>query len=205
MRRYLVLALILLALSASITYSILIWDQPAPELKKEEGIDRDNRPTDLVNLLAQSPANPQKIKVDLETKEIFSQVILERVYLSCGHTILEEISSDSPLLNLSRQEFLRLYPGWKIIEEQGSRIVLQMKINDLCPEDTKKRYVGEQGGFVTIFFGLPGMNGQAFKVTDIPIRCLPEDLQEKLRQGIITESEDHLISVIDGLAVYYFE
>ena len=204
MRRYLIYALVLLALSATITYSILIWDQPIPELKEEE-VDQDNQPTDLVNLLTQSPGNPPQLKVDLEKKDIFSQVILERVYLSCGHRISEEISSDSPLLNLSREELLRLYPGWKIKDEQGSRLVLQMKINDLCPEDTKKRYVGAQGGFVTIFYGLPGMNGQAFKVTDIPVRCLPEDLQQRLKEGIITESEDHLISVIDGLAVYYFE
>lgn len=205
MRRYLIFALILLAISAGITYSILIWDQPTPELSEKKEVDQNNQPPDLVNLLAQSPVNPPKIKVDLATNKIFTQVILERIYLSCDHTVVEEINSDSPLLDLSRKEFLSLYPGWKIKEEQGSRIVLQMKINDLCPEDEKKRYIGKRGGFVTIFHGLPGMNGQIFRITDVPVKCLPEDVQEKLHQGIVTESEDHLISVMDGLAVYYYE
>ncbi len=205
MRRYLLLAILFVAISAGITYSILIWEEPTPEITKPNqggSEQQDNKP---INLVTQTPTNPEEIEVELSVNRTWNKIIFERVYTYCNHTVIEELKQSSPLLNLSRKEFLGLYPGWMIKDESGGQLVLQMKINDFCPEDLKKRYVGEKDGFVAIFYGEPGMKEKLVKITDIPTAGFPVSLQEKLRQGIVSNSEDHLISFIDGLASFYWD
>lgn len=225
MGRYLFFLLILVIVSAGVTYAVLLANNPAPEVG-EKGTIPETKQNPLSNIqknetqldlqqkgnLAHLPEMPEMNQPNFEQmrakwneKEQVNQLELERTYTYCGHTIKEQLKPDSPMLSLPRTQLLKIYSGWKVKEEVGSRLLLHRRIEDFCPEDLNKRYVGKQNGYVTIFYGEPGMKEKVFKVTDISTENLPLQLKAKLEKGIESESEDHLISIIEGLTVYYNE
>lgn len=221
MRRYLIIALFLVLVSAGVTYSILIWEQPKPEAGKSKMQDQLEGQTDHLtktensetakglfsesNFMAQSPVVPEEIQINTSRPKITTQLILERYYKFCQHTEVEEMDHTSPLITLPRQELLDLYPGWVVKEDFAGRLILRREINDLCPKDLQKRYVGEKSGFVTIFYGEPGMEDKVYRNTEIPVEGFPLQIKAQLENGIPSESESHLISIIEGLEVYYGE
>lgn len=199
MRRYLVIAIAMVMVSAVITYSVLIWDKPVPEAK-----DRPEKPLDSLSGIALDPVNPLNIKVSQKPEGV-RRLTLRRLYTFCGHTVEEELAQNSPVIGLPREEVLKLYSDWEVKEDSGNRLVLFHRVDDLCPADLLKRYVGEKGGYVTIFYGLPGMKEKVFLMTQMPVKQLPLQVQANLEQGILCESEDHLVSVIEGLEGYFGE
>ncbi|AZR73113.1 hypothetical protein BBF96_06775 [Anoxybacter fermentans] len=207
MGRYLFLALIVVIISAGVTYSILSLGNLIPEIRGEEKQisikESENSLTDL-NFLNRI-LRPEEIEVGDKNEEVVNQLVLERYYTYCEHTVTEKINENSPLMILSKDELLGLYSGWKVKEDLGGRLILHSEIDDFCPKDMAKRYVGEKGGFVAIFYGEPGMKEKVYRVTDIPVKDLPLQIKAQLEKGIKSESEDHLISIIEGLAVYYDE
>ncbi|MCK4261167.1 MAG: BofC C-terminal domain-containing protein [Halanaerobiales bacterium] len=204
MRRYSFLALILIAFSALITYSVLNWNLPMPK-QSDNNLQSFPKSENFSNELKRTPFSSEEIEVNLPSEKRIAQLVLERYYTYCKHTTIEELRPDSPLRALSREELLKLYSGWIIKEDLGSKIVFFHTITDLCPDDLTKRYVGEKNGFVAIFYGQPGMKEKVYKMIDIPFSELPLQLQSQLEVGIQSESDDHLISIIEGLAVYYDE
>lgn len=199
MRRYLVIAIAMVMVSAMITYSILIWDKPVPEAK-----DLPGKPIDPLSGIALDPVNPLNIKVSQKPQGV-DRLTLRRLYTFCGHTVEEELTQNSPVIGLPREEVLKLYSDWEIKEDSGNRLVLFHRMDDLCPADLLKRYVGEKGGFVTIFYGMPGMKEKVFRMTKMSVKSLPLQIQANLERGILCESEDHLVSIIEGLEVYFGE
>lgn len=221
MRRFVIIAVFLILVSAGISYSILNWDHPIPEAGKSKNevqlegqIDHSAKTEDAetgkglfseANFLAQSPVIPEEIQINTSRPRITTQLILERYYKFCQHTEIEEMDHTSPLITIPRQELLDLYPGWVIKEDFAGRLILRREINDLCPTDLQKRYVGEKGGFVTVFYGEPGMKNKVYRNTEIPVAGFPLQIKAQLKIGIPSESESHLISIIEGLEVYYGE
>lgn len=198
MRRYIFIALGMVVLTAMITYSVMIWDTPVPEAK-----DQPENPKNSLSGLTLEPISPLK-KVEKSQNNPVSQLLLQRYYSGCGHTVVEEVTR-SPLLSMPREELLKLYSDWEVKENQGSRLVFYHKVNDLCPADLARRWVGEKSGCVTIFYGRPGMKEKIFRITQIPVEQFPLQIKANLNKGIPAESEDHLISIIEGLEVYINE
>lgn len=198
MRRNTFIAVGMLMVAAMITYSILTWDN-SPGVKV-----RPEKPKDSLSGLIQEPVNPKSIQVNIKSSsEGLSELLLKRYYTYCGHTEVEEIKQGSSLLTLSRQEILKLYPDWEVQESSKDRINLFRPVDDFCSIDQKKRYVGIKDGYVAIYYGDPGMKKKkVFRVTDISAKKFPAPMRQQLEEGIPGESEEHLISIIEGLEVY---
>lgn len=221
LRRYVLIALFLVLVSAAVTYSILIWEVPAPKAGESQSNQQmgleDHRQSDpgtkknqdeLImdsKLFTQSPVGVEDIQINTARPKMITQLILERYYKLCQHTEVEEMDHTSPLITLPRQELLNLYPGWVVKEDLAGRLILRREINDLCPKDLKKRFVGEKDGLVTIFYGAPGMKSKVFRRTEIAVAGLPLQIKAQLKKGIPSESDSHLISIIEGLEAYYGE
>lgn len=221
LQRYMLIALLLILVSAGVTYSILIWEVPAPEAgdsqldrQLNKGISQqaqteDEEQSDKLimdsDLLTQSPVAVEDIQINTARPKITTQLILERYYKFCQHTEIEEMDHTSPLITLPRQDLLDLYPGWVVKEDLAGRLILRREINDLCPKDLKKRFVGEKDGLVTIFYGAPGMKSKVFRRTEIAVEGFPLQIKAQLEKGIPSESDSHLISIIEGLEAYYGE
>lgn len=194
-RTIFIVAAVVILVSAMITYSILALDKP-PKTQAQPG-----KPNSSFNGFFKEPASPKNIQVNLKPSNGLTELILKRYYTYCGHTDTENIR-DSSLFSLSKEEILKLYPGWRVKESLKTRLVLFHRVEDLCPLDMQKKYVGEKDGYVTIFYGEPGQKFKVFKVTEVPTKNFPLQIKAQLEQGIKSESEDHLVSVIEGLEVY---
>jgi hypothetical protein len=108
-------------------------------------------------------------------------------------------------MELPQEEILKLYSEWEVKGNVGGRITLYHQVNDLCPTDLAKHWVGEKNGYVAIFYGEPGMREKLFRQTDIAVKHFPLQIKANLTRGIPSESEDHLITIIEGLQVYLAE
>lgn len=204
MRRYLLLIVLIIGFSAIVTYSILLEETNIPKTENDDFISRKEN-NDLLEQMTEISVEPEKIVVDQLLRKPRMTAILERHYNYCGHTITEKLPQNSPLLALTADKIIKLYPDWQIREKQSEKITLYREIDDFCPKDLAQRYVGIKDNYVAIFFGKVGMYQKIFKVTEIPINSLPVEVVEQLRKGIQSKSEDHLITVIEGLSVYYYE
>lgn len=200
MRRYTYIALTMVVLAAILTYSIMVWDHPAPETQRQP-----EKPKDSLSGLTLDPVSQLNRKIQSNRRHTVNQLVLQRYFTYCEHTATEEIKQDSPLLDLPQDELLRLYSDWDVIEQAGGRMVLSRQVDDLCPTDLAKHWVGEKNGHVAIFYGSPGMREKLYRLTEIPVKHLPLQIQANLGRGIPSESEDHLITIIEGLQVYLVE
>lgn len=194
MRRYTYIAFVMVALAALLTYSILIWDHPAPEVKSQP-----EKPKDSLSGLTLDPVSHLSSQAQANRRTSVDELVLQRYYTYCGHTTTEEVPQDSPLLNLPQDEVLKLYSDWDVKENAGGRIALHHRVDDFCPADLAKHWVGEKDGFVAIFYGEPGMRQKLFRLTDIAVKNFPLQIKANLARGIPSESEDHLITIIEGL------
>lgn len=200
MRRYTYIALAMVAVTALLTYSIMIWDQPAPKVENQP-----EKPKDSLSGLTLDPVSQLNSRIQPDRRNSVTKLILQRYFTYCDHTATEEVKQDSPLLDLPQDELLKLYSDWELKENAGGRIVLYHSVDDLCPADLAKQWVGEKNGYVAIFYGEPGMREKLFRLTDIPVKNFPLQIKANLAHGIPSESEDHLITIIEGLQVYLAE
>ena len=201
MRRYLVLIALVICFTAIVTYSFLLGETNIPKVENDDFISQDEN-QDLLEKLTEIPLEPEQIIADQLLRKPRMSAMLERYYNYCGHTITEELPQSSPLLALTIDQIMELYPDWQIKDRQSEKITLYREVDDFCPEDLAQRYVGIKDNYVAIFIGKVGMKKKILKVTEIPIDSLPVDVIEQLRQGIQSKSEDYLITVIEGLSVY---
>lgn len=143
---------------------------------------------------------------DLETtlidKNIINKdtkIIYKTKYKECGHEGLKNEEPSEDMLGLHRKEFenyvVDKLPGFKLDMFSKDEIHLSSEKNTLC---TNHFVVGETNGRITIF--KIDENGERvvhriFK--DATISTVREDNQKRLKKGIVVESEDEAIQVLE--------
>ncbi len=153
-----------------------------------------------------STDNIEKPKNELEivkdTEVISPNTFIEKKihYKKCNHTITETELAEDVLINKSEEEFRKHmqdnYQNIKITSFSTQRILLREERNHLCPNHY---IIGESDGKIAIFKIDESGEKVLDKVfKDCPINLLKDIDQEKLKEGIIVDSEEELSDVLEN-------
>ncbi|GAW92724.1 hypothetical protein [Calderihabitans maritimus] len=133
------------------------------------------------------------------------KLLFQEYYAVCEHTITKEKEDIQHLDGLSVNELQQTFSqeeGWTVYEA-GDYIILSRQIEDLCPEDAKKRHLGAYGDYVAIIRGPVGIDGGVVSVTDVRIDSLPRPWQQQVREGTLNfGSVEELLEALDSLDEY---
>lgn len=118
-----------------------------------------------------------------------------KYYKKCGHTLSYRELVSEDMVNLSRDEFSKLYSDWQINKFTSTEIELYKEFKGSCGEHYLVKSVD---GFVAIYY-LNDDNSTTLKeLTEIVVKYLAlEDINE-LENGIILYGKESLNSYIEN-------
>lgn len=125
---------------------------------------------------------------------------LETYYTKCGHTIEDEIKFDSSIINMSKNDFNNYlkekHQDLRIVSFSFDEVVLRKLKNTLC---SNHYIVSEFEGNIAVY-KIDEMGEKVLykKFEDYPLSLLKEIDQEKLKKGIIVDSEEELSDVLEN-------
>ena len=141
-----------------------------------------------------------EILVEEDTISPNTNIVLKTYYTDCKHTISNFKSAADETVNMTREQYekyiLENQTNIKIISFSNREIVLREEKDHLCPNHY---IIGESNGYIAIY-GIDE-NGKKYldKVfKDYPISLLKEVDQERLKEGIIVDSEEELTDVLEN-------
>lgn len=146
--------------------------------------------------------NTEDMAILQEVERITPNTFIEiRIhYKECKHNITKLNQKDNNIVNMTEEEYRAYlkenYPNVKLISFSSREIILEEEKNHLCPNHY---IIGEHEGKVAIF--KIDENGERYleKVfVDYPITLLKEIDQDKLREGIVVNTEEELSDVLEN-------
>lgn len=121
-------------------------------------------------------------------------------YQKCRHLVNREVDKEDLLYGLSIEELKA--QGWSVYENGDETVIFKL-VNEVCPEDKKKRHLGAAGDYVAVFEGPVGVAGEQIEVLDVLVDSLPVEWQVKVRQGELGfVSEADLLQALDSIDEY---
>lgn len=143
-----------------------------------------------------------ELEIVKENEVISPNTFIEKkiYYKKCNHTITETELADEVLINKSEEQFRKYmqenYQNVKIVSFSTQRILLREERNHLCPNHY---IIGESDGKIAIFKIDESGERVLDKVfKDYPIDLLKDIDQQKLKEGIIVDSEEELSDVLEN-------
>lgn len=144
----------------------------------------------------------EQLEIVKENEIISPNTFIEKkiYYKKCNHIITDTNLADDVLINKTEEEFKKYmednYPNVKITTFTPKRILLREERNHLCPDHY---IIGESDGKIAIFKIDESGEKVLDKVfNDCPIDLLKDIDQEKLKEGIIVDSEEELSDVLEN-------
>lgn len=121
-------------------------------------------------------------------------------YKECHHNIIKEWEKDDKIVNMTEDEYREYlkenYPNVNLVKFSSEEIILEEERDHLCPNHY---IIGEYEGKVAVFKIDEHGEKYLYKVfADYPITLLKEIDQEKLREGIIVNTEEELTDVLEN-------
>lgn len=121
-------------------------------------------------------------------------------YNKCNHNTTTVEQAKEEIINMSEKQFRKYiednYPNIRILSFSIKKIVLREDRNHLC---TNHYIIGESEGRIAIF----RINENGEKILnkifkDYPLSLLKEVDQDKLREGIVVDTEEELSDVLEN-------
>ena len=137
-----------------------------------------------------------------EEEKISPNTYIEKrtYYNKCNHDATTVEQANEEIINMSEKQFRKYiednYPNIRILSFSIKKIILREDRNHLC---TNHYIIGESEGYIAIF----KINENGEKILskifkDYPLSLLKEVDQDKLREGIVVDSEEELSDVLEN-------
>lgn len=113
-----------------------------------------------------------------------TQIIFEQEYRKCRHVVISKFPNEKDIIGKDIKTIRQEYPpanGYRISWQQDTLTIHQM-VDDWCPEDKAHFRLKEYRGMVAVYSGPPGEDVLS-RVTRIPMKVLPEQVQKAIRNG----------------------
>jgi hypothetical protein len=147
-----------------------------------------------------SPPNTEVARQDAKIKiSANTELIQKIVYLKCGD---EEVFRTKPadnLVGLNINQVQKVYAGWTIDKFDSQEVEMSLKVGSYCREHANNMFIGLKDGFVAVFYGKPGPRAIVREVTRIPANNLSPEDQEELRHGMVVQSREEVLRVLEGM------
>ncbi len=143
----------------------------------------------------------QSWRIDEETL-----VIYEQLYEECQHVVIAEFPQAKDLIGKTEDDVRRQYNeqnGFRLTIRDNT-IILRQNIPGWCPKEHERVRLKEYQGRLAIYKGPNASNDELFRVTDIKIDSLPEELVRQIYSGRYEfENEALLNDALENLDEYH--
>lgn len=118
-----------------------------------------------------------------------------RYYRGCGHTIKSKENITNDMVNMSQDEFNKLYSDWQINKFTSTEIELFKEFAGTCDEHY---LVKSNNGYVCIYIIKNDNSFELQENTDISVKYLSNDDIAELEKGVILYGKEDLNSYIEN-------
>ena len=121
-------------------------------------------------------------------------------YKECDHSMTKIVELDDIIINMTEEQYRKYmeenFPNVRILSFSSKEIRLSEERNHLCPNHY---IIGEADSKVAIYKIDENGEKYVYKIFDeYPISLLKELDQEKLKEGIVVDSEEELSDVLEN-------
>ncbi|HEX3012524.1 MAG TPA: hypothetical protein VHQ70_10965 [Syntrophomonadaceae bacterium] len=150
-------------------------------------------------------ANRKPVINAVESAVVKNDIVLEREYLRCGHTIISAYDGKKSLKGKTLAEVRQLFSaeeGYKV-NIKNDTLVIHEKVNDWCPNDKQRCRLKEYHGMVAVYQGPKADADSLLRVTGIKMSSLPAAVQNAVRNGQYEfETQEALNDALENLDEY---
>lgn len=122
------------------------------------------------------------------------EIIMQKQYLKCNHTMEEKIKVPNEVINMNAEELKLYYNEWKLEKFTPTNIVLSRTYSSSCDEHYLLK---EDDGFLTVYKEKDNGDLEEYEETEIYIDFLTEEDKIKLKQGIQAVGKEKLNSLLE--------
>lgn len=118
-------------------------------------------------------------------------------YNKCNHTTVKEQKADLKCIGYDEKQLKDLYPDSKILGFAKDKVVFHKVFHQHCP---KHFILKKEEDFLGIYRTVENTDRlEMIKRFDIPYDSLNEDLRERIEEGIVENSQEHIESILENL------
>lgn len=174
--------------------------KPSPQIENPENVPNNINYTEENKPSTNEQDNHETGSIDDEL--IGPNTVIEYLtyYTECNHETVESIEPENHMINMTKEDFEGFiknnHPKWKVEDFSHDKIVVLIEKKHLC----QNHYViGEKDGKIAVF----RIDGNGKRVpdrvyNDAPISLLKEIDQEKIIEGIVTDSKEELSDTLEN-------
>jgi hypothetical protein len=132
-------------------------------------------------------------------------IVLERKYLRCGHTIISAYDGGKDLRGKTLSEIKTLfkYQDGYTVSFDNDRLIIRETVDEWCPRDKERCRLKEYKGMLAVYQGPEPENDTLLRVTSIKMSALPAAVQTGVREGKYEfETEEALNDALENLDEY---
>lgn len=108
-------------------------------------------------------------------------IILNKYYKDCNHTITSSVEVPYDMVNMSKEDIEKNYPGWRIVEFSENEVSLFKEFEGMCNE----HYLVEiEDGYIVVYNLNEDNEKKLYEKTDIDVEYLTNEDREELSKGI---------------------
>lgn len=146
--------------------------------------------------LTQEPIDSNQFVQEASKTETDSVLVLERFYIRCQHTVIDEMIIDTSNVGKTGQDLNNVYPTWTLMEFTPERVMFTMDIDGYCP----RHYIIMEKDDYLVIYGSEAETGNIypFEETNIKFEGLSQDMKEQVRYGLVVDSKEDLEHLIEN-------
>lgn len=155
------------------------------EENKVNNIKDDDK---IENVIASSSSTKEKLSPN-------ASLIFYEKYIDCGHIIRKKEKAEEEMINLSKDDFQKLYNDWEVINFSNNEVELYKESPGECGEHYM---VKEKEGHIAVY--KINLNNEEILMdeTDIETQYLPETDKENMKKGIKIYTEETLNAYLEN-------
>lgn len=184
-----------LILTASIVSGFYLGVFAGDKIVNKKPQEKVDEPQDI------SMEEQNNVEIAREEEKIRPNTDIEYIiyYTQCDHTIRESKKPDENMINMNEKDLdeyiLSRELDWKVVYFNNNKVIIKVNKEQICPN----HYVlKEKDGRIAVYKINEQGEMDLKEIISHPVSLLREVDQEKLRKGIIVDSQEELINTLEN-------
>jgi hypothetical protein len=153
------------------------------------------------DIIANADSNEEKVDAAASAPDnkitASTKVVFKTYFTLCSHMVDEDPKDIKDFINLTKEDLQVKYPDWSLNEFSTQQVILKREIQTYCP---RHYIISSNEGYIAIYvYNSEGVK-TLYEMTDDPISVLTVEDQEKLKFGIVADSDEELQQRLEGLS-----
>ena len=123
-----------------------------------------------------------------------TKMVYQYYYEEDGVTEIQEDVPPYFLIDLTLNDLLKYYTNWEVLSFSEREVVMRQ----IVPDESHQNYVvGEQDGYIAVFYQVEKNGIRLHELTDTPVSSLSQEEQQRLAEGILVTGDDNLAKILE--------